>query len=259
VGSGVEEANPKAIQHWPSPHLHTELSTDGDNSVTPGPLGYPRWAAGTSRHGTSHEFTGRRLRHRITRSEDAARASSVDGAARAVYTVPVRRSERGARVHEADVPTQSPPAVEDAWLPRTHEDERRAESAQAPPRKGPQTARGLAGRFPRRERLTSSAEFQALFQRGRRIDRPALIVLWREAVGPTRAGFAVSRQLKNAVQRNRARRRLREAYRASRDAAPPGTALVIVGRPAALTAPFAALAAQLRGALAAVPAARGGR
>jgi ribonuclease P protein component len=107
--------------------------------------------------------------------------------------------------------------------------------------------------------LTTSAEFQALFQRGRRIDRPALIVLWREATGPTRAGFAVSRQLKNAVQRNRARRRLREAYRASRDAAPTRVALVVVGRPAVLGEPFAALAAQLRGALAAIPGARSPR
>jgi ribonuclease P protein component len=104
--------------------------------------------------------------------------------------------------------------------------------------------------------LTTSADFQALFQRGRRIERPALIVLWREATGPTRAGFAVSRQVKNAVQRNRARRRLREAYRASRDAAPSRAALVIVGRPAVLVEPFAALTRQLRGALAAIPGVR---
>jgi ribonuclease P protein component len=107
--------------------------------------------------------------------------------------------------------------------------------------------------------LTSSAEFQALFQRGRRIDRPALIVLWRETAGPTRAGFAVSRQLRNAVQRNRARRRLREAYRACRDAVPARTALVVVGRPAVLAEPFASLTVQLRGALAAIPGGRGAR
>jgi ribonuclease P protein component len=104
--------------------------------------------------------------------------------------------------------------------------------------------------------LTTSADFQALFQRGRRIERPALIVLWRESAGPTRAGFAVSRQLKNAVQRNRARRRLREAYRASRDAAPERASMVIVGRPAALTEPFASLAAQLRTALTGIPGTR---
>ena len=104
--------------------------------------------------------------------------------------------------------------------------------------------------------MTTSADFQALFQRGKRIDRPALIVLWRETAEPTRAGFAVSRQLKSAVQRNRARRRLREAYRASRDAAPPRAALVIVGRPAVLREPFTGLTAQLRGALAAIPGGR---
>jgi ribonuclease P protein component len=107
--------------------------------------------------------------------------------------------------------------------------------------------------------LTSSADFQALFQRGRRIDRPALFVLWRDAGEPTRAGFAVSRQLKNAVQRNRARRRLREAYRASRDAAPLHTALIVVGRPAALAAPFGSLTAQMRDALASIPGMRAER
>ena len=104
--------------------------------------------------------------------------------------------------------------------------------------------------------MTTSAEFQTLFQRGRRIDRPALIVLWREATEPTRVGFAVSRQVKNAVQRNRARRRLREAYRASRDAAPAQARMVIVGRPAVLKAPFTALTGQLRAALGAIPGPR---
>lgn len=165
-----------------------------------------------------------------------------------------RKGERG---HEADVSTQSPPTRKDARLPRAHEDEGRAEGAQAASRQGPQTTHRVAGRFPRRERLTTGAEFQALFQRGRRIDRPALIVLWRETRDSTRAGFAVSRQLKNAVQRNRARRRLREAYRAARDAAPMRVALVVVGRPAALTEPFAALTGQLRGALATIGSVRG--
>ena len=104
--------------------------------------------------------------------------------------------------------------------------------------------------------MTASADFQALFQRGKRIDRPSLIVLWRETTDVTRAGFAVSRQIPNAVQRNRARRRLREAYRAARAAAPSRAALVIIGRPAVLTERFAVLVEQLRGALAAIPGPR---
>ena len=102
--------------------------------------------------------------------------------------------------------------------------------------------------------MTTSADFQALFQRGKRIDRPSMIVLWRETVVPRRAGFAVSRQVRGAVARNRVRRRLREAYRAARDAAPPGVDLVIVGRPGALRARFAALVAELRAALATIAA-----
>jgi ribonuclease P protein component len=83
-----------------------------------------------------------------------------------------------------------------------------------------------------------------------------MIVLWRETTEPRRVGFAVSRQIPGAVQRNRARRRLREAYRAAREAAPTHTALVIIGRPGALRAPFLALAAELSGALAAIPGPR---
>jgi ribonuclease P protein component len=83
-----------------------------------------------------------------------------------------------------------------------------------------------------------------------------MIVLWRETTEPRRAGFAVSRQIRGAVQRNRARRRLREAYRVTRDAAPTYTALVIIGRPGALRVPFPALTSELGGALAAIPGPR---
>lgn len=81
-------------------------------------------------------------------------------------------------------------------------------------------------------------------------------MLWRDADEPTRVGFAVSRQLRNAVQRNRARRRLREAFRSARAAAPTRAALVIIGRPAALTLSFEALQGQMRQALAAIPGVR---
>jgi ribonuclease P protein component len=163
---------------------------------------------------------------------------------------------KGDLLDEADVSTQSTPTSEDAWLPRAHEDEGRTKGAEAPSGEGPETADRLTGRLSRRQRLTTSADFQALFQKGKRIDRPALIVLWRDADAPTRVGFAVSRQLRNAVQRNRARRRLREAFRAARAVAPVRAALVIIGRPASLTAPFEALLGQMRQALGAIPGPR---
>ena len=163
---------------------------------------------------------------------------------------------KGDLLDEAYVSTQSAPTGEDARLPRAHEDEGWTEGSEAASREGPETADCLTGELSRRQRLTTSADFQALFRKGKRIDRPALIVLWRETDEPTRVGFAVSRQLRNAVQRNRARRRLREAFRATRTAAPARAALVIIGRPAALTAPFETLRGQMRQALAAIPGAR---
>jgi ribonuclease P protein component len=101
--------------------------------------------------------------------------------------------------------------------------------------------------------LTQKGAFQALFQQGKRIDRSSLIVLWRETGGARRAGFAVSRQLRGAVQRNRAKRRLREAYRWTRTAAPAGVAVVLVARPSALRVSFETLVSELRLALRAIP------
>jgi ribonuclease P protein component len=162
----------------------------------------------------------------------------------------------GNTVHEADVSAECATTEENSRLPPADEDQGRAEGAQASAREGAETADRLTGRFPRRERLTTSADFQALFQRGKRIDRPSMIVLWYATAEPRRAGFAVSRQIRGAVQRNRARRRLREAYRAMRNAAPIHTALVIIGRPAALRKPFAALAGELHEALTTIPGPR---
>jgi ribonuclease P protein component len=104
--------------------------------------------------------------------------------------------------------------------------------------------------------LSSGADFQGLFQQGKRIDRSSLIVLWRDVDSPRRVGFAVSRQLRGAVRRNRVRRRLREAYRAARAAAPARAALIIIGRPAAVKLEFSVLVAELRDALRSIPGAR---
>ena len=97
--------------------------------------------------------------------------------------------------------------------------------------------------------MTSRADFQALFQHGKRIDRPSLIVLWRASDGRRRAGFTVSRTVRGAVRRNRVKRRLREAYRVSQAAAPSSVDLVVVGRPVVLRAEFAALLRDMRAAL----------
>ena len=83
-----------------------------------------------------------------------------------------------------------------------------------------------------------------------------MLVLWRASDGPRRAGFAVGRQIRGAVRRNRARRRLREAYRAARVVAPSGVDLVVIGRAAALTVSLGALIDDMREAFRAVATSR---
>ena len=65
-----------------------------------------------------------------------------------------------------------------------------------------------------------------------------------------RVGFTVSRQVGNAVERNRVRRRLREMVRLSPPAAlRAGHDYVVIGRRAALDAPFADMVRQFDAAL----------
>jgi ribonuclease P protein component len=114
-----------------------------------------------------------------------------------------------------------------------------------------------SGRLGRSERLTSGAEFQAVFRHGNRIERQSLILIWRDRERPRHAGFAVSRQISSAVRRNRARRRIREAYRVSQPLGPARGDIVIVARPPALTAPFTMIVKDVENALRAVRIASG--
>lgn len=166
--------------------------------------------------------------------------------------------ERGSHLDEANVSTKCPPPEEDARVPQPHGDQGGPQGPEAAAGEGAQTADGVTGSFPRRERLTSGAAFQALFQAGKRIDRPLMLVLWRpgDAEAGARAGFTVSRQVRGAVGRNRVKRRLRAAYRAARRAAPASVSLVIVGRPAAMTVPMKVLIGEMRQALGTIPGVR---
>src|SRR5262245_23984843 len=162
-----------------------------------------------------------------------------------------RRQEGDTRVDEAHVPAQRSPPEEDARIPQPHGHQGWAQGPQAAARQGAKAPDGIAGRLPRRERLTSSSAFQALFRTGQRINRPLMVVLWRrtEAGQPRQAGFTVSRQVHGAVARNRVKRRLRAAYRETRDEAPAEIALVVIGRPGMLSEPMAAVTADMRRAL----------
>ncbi len=105
------------------------------------------------------------------------------------------------------------------------------------------------------DRLRSRPDYQSV-AKGVKTVRPGLVLQGRirdNASGAPRFGFTVSRQVGNAVERNRVRRRLKEAVRreAGKDAA-PGADYVLIGRRAALSRPFDQLAGDLASGLAAV-------
>ena len=72
----------------------------------------------------------------------------------------------------------------------------------------------------------------------------------RAPLGPPRVGFTVSKQVGNAVERNRVRRRLRELIRlAPAGALSDGHDYVLIGRRPALKAAFDVMKKELSGAL----------
>jgi ribonuclease P protein component len=98
-------------------------------------------------------------------------------------------------------------------------------------------------------------DFAAAIRGGRRAGRGTLVVhlLVEEpaSASTARAGFVVSKAVGNAVTRNKVRRRLRHLIRPILTELPAGTSVVIRALPAAAEAPFATLATDLEGAIAA--------
>jgi ribonuclease P protein component len=112
------------------------------------------------------------------------------------------------------------------------------------------------------ERLKRRSDFRAAAE-GLRASGRAFVLQARQRAGDEaaaiRIGFTVSRQVGNAVVRNRVRRRLREIVRlsAAAEAAAlrPGHDYVVIGRRAALTVPFGEMMQDLGKALIRVHAA----
>jgi ribonuclease P protein component len=80
---------------------------------------------------------------------------------------------------------------------------------------GASAVRKGSAKFPRSQRLLRHADFERVYKQGRRHFGPHMTVFYlhRAQLGGLRVGFTVGRVLGGAVERNRIKRRLREAVR----------------------------------------------
>lgn len=159
---------------------------------------------------------------------------------------------------EENLSTEPAGAQATPWISRPHGHEERPQGAQPAAREGAEAPLGVTD--PMIERLKKRRDFLAV-ARGHRAPRRAFVLeaLRRADDGPARIGFTVSkRTAKKAVERNRIRRRLREAARLSAGDARAGHDYVIVGRRAALTEPFDDLKSALVAAMRKLPEATAG-
>jgi ribonuclease P protein component len=94
---------------------------------------------------------------------------------------------------------------------------------------------GAPARRAKRGRLSRSADFDRVFRQGRSQANRVLVLYAfpRPGEPEPRLGLSVSRKVGGAVERNRVKRLLREAFEAEASRAPAGHDVVLVARPEA--------------------------
>src|SRR5688572_11924338 len=160
---------------------------------------------------------------------------------------PARPSEIRARetTHETHLSAQRPPPQAQARLPSAHVDARRTGDPEASARQGSQAALRLSSAIvtpvQRRNRLSRSRDFDAVYRQGRSTSTRFLILYWfpraddgsPDDADPAepRLGLAVPKSVGGAVVRNRVKRQLRETWRELGEHVRPGHDYVLVARP----------------------------
>jgi ribonuclease P protein component len=140
--------------------------------------------------------------------------------------------------NETHLSAEEAQASAHARIPQTDADSGGTVDVEAPPGEGAQAldrvvpGQATARSRPGRGRLSRSADFDRVFRNGRSHAGRELVlyVFPRGEQGPTRLGLSVSRKVGGAVERNRVKRLLREAFAAESSRLPSGTDAVVVAR-----------------------------
>ncbi|HEY8628190.1 MAG TPA: ribonuclease P protein component [Gaiellaceae bacterium] len=85
----------------------------------------------------------------------------------------------------------------------------------------------------RRNRLSRSRDFDAVYRQGRSVSTRFLILYWFAREGPAdpRLGIAIPKKVGGAVVRNKLKRQLKEIWAARLERIPPTSDYVLVARP----------------------------
>ena len=116
-------------------------------------------------------------------------------------------------------------------------------------------------RFTGRARLRKHGDFEKVYRTGRRLMSAHMTVLFlpRDSdTAPARIGFTITRMMGNAVERNRMRRRLREAARLNLAVVGNAVDVVIQPKKSARTMEFASLCREVARAFERIRSAAGG-
>ena len=117
--------------------------------------------------------------------------------------------------------TEQPPPRQETRLSGGNSDEKRARRVEMPPRQRTQEINGSALlniRLPKESRLRKPREFQRVYVKGKRFEgRYMTVFILPSKTEFQRLGITASKKaIGNAVQRNRAKRLLRETFRLSK-------------------------------------------
>ncbi len=146
--------------------------------------------------------------------------------------------------NETHLPAEQTQAQENPWFQNPYEDSRGQESHQPQTPRGTQIASRLT--FPKRNKLTARAEFRRLSKQGQRLVGQTICIDWLKSRLPqTRLGLTVPARYGAAHERNRFKRRIREAFRTAHATLPPSLDLNVTPRQRAKSATYQELANEM--------------